>query len=75
MQPVHVFFRHPAFDLPRAGDVEGLPTQGALLAQNRGAAEGVAGMQWDGMVEDVEDAHGYEMFGVGCVGVKDKSPL
>jgi hypothetical protein len=49
-------------ELLGAGDMEGFPAQLALLAQDVGAAEGVAGMQRQGVVEDVEDAQAHACF-------------
>jgi len=43
--------------LLRRGQVKRLPAQRALLAQDGRGAEGVAAMQREGVVEDVEDAH------------------
>ncbi len=56
--PVHGFFRAAGGAVLGAGEVEGVPAQPALLAQQGQRAEGVAAVQGDGVVQDVEDAHG-----------------
>ena len=43
--------------------VESLPTTCTLLPEQRRGAEGIPAVQRDGVVEDVEDAHGPESLG------------
>lgn len=57
MQAIRRFFRHRTVDLFWTRQVIRLPAQIALLAQDVGAAKGVAGVQRQGMVENVQDAH------------------
>lgn len=58
MKPIDVFFRYQTIDLLWAGQVEGLPAQPALLPQDACCAERVPGVQWEGMVQKVQNAHG-----------------
>ena len=55
-QAIHVVERGGCFALLGRGEVEGFPAQGALFAEQGGGTEGVAAVQRDGMVEDVQDA-------------------
>ena len=59
MQAVGLLFHHLAIDLLGTGQVVGVPAHFPLVVQDRRAAEGIAGMQRQGVVEDVEDAHDY----------------
>ena len=56
-QTVGVFFGLRAEALLGCGEVEGLPAQRRLLAQDGRRAEGIAAVQWQRMIEDVQDAH------------------
>ncbi len=55
VQAIDVFERRCGFALLGRGEVKGLPAQRALLAQERRGAEGVAAVQRNRVVEDVED--------------------
>ena len=59
VQAVGFFFGHASIDLLGAGQVIGVPAHFPLVAQDGGAAEGVAGVQRQRVVEDVEDFHDY----------------
>jgi hypothetical protein len=57
VQAVDGFFQIVAGMLLGAGHMEGFPAERALLAQDRAGAEGVAAVQRDRVVEDVQDTH------------------
>ena len=61
-QAVGFFLQPLGIELLGAGEMKGLPPQPALTAQDVGAAEGVAGVQRQGMVEDVQDAQRHAAF-------------
>ena len=57
IEAIDLFVGRCAVALLGRREVEGLPAEGALLPQDRRGAEGVAAVQGNGVVEDVEDAH------------------
>ena len=58
VQAIHRFLGLCAGALLEPSHMDGMPAQGALLTEDVGAAEGVAAVQGDGVVEYVQDAHG-----------------
>ena len=57
MQTVGGFLKQGAMDLLGAAQVIRLPAHLALVTQNRRAAEGIARMQWQSVIEHMQDFH------------------
>ena len=55
VEPVDVLLGHARRRVLRARKVESLPPDAPLFAQDRPRAERVAAVQWDRVIEDVED--------------------
>ena len=66
MQAIDVFFSGLGRALLGRGDVKRLPAQRALLAQQRRRAKGVAAVQRNGVVENVQDAQGHDAVATGA---------
>ena len=56
-QAVNIFEWSADLALLGGGEMEGFPAQGPLFPEQRSGTEGVAAVQRNGVVEDVEDAH------------------
>ena len=67
-QAVHLFLVRAVGGMPDAGHAHDLPAEALLCFQDRARAEGVAAVEWQAVVEDVEDprhvAHAFRRKGL-----------
>ena len=56
-ESINVFFELPRRLMFRAGDMRGFPAQPALVRQDRQSPEGIAALQRNGVIENMEDPH------------------
>jgi hypothetical protein len=57
VEPVHLLLLDRAAFLLGTGNVLGFPTEPALLAKDRECAKGIAAMERNRVVEDMENPH------------------
>jgi hypothetical protein len=57
MPAIHLLLKGVTRALLGRGQMIGLPAQAALFPQDRNSAEGVAAMQGQGVIENVENTH------------------
>ena len=58
-KPVDLFLGCTGNKVLGTRQLECIPAQSALLAQDRSGAKGVAALQWERVIENVEDAQGH----------------